>query len=89
MPRALPSSEVMSTVSPSETSRSVARVIGIGQISPFASVMSSQTLFQSSEPWGPVSGANPPFAIISKSAVWRSFSCRDLSAKGRAQGSDS
>ena len=61
-------------MSPSETSRSVASVIGIGQYSPLVSVMFSTTLFQSSEPWGPVSGAKPPLPIISKSAVWRSVS---------------
>ena len=70
----MPSSLETSTVSPSETSRSVARVIGIGQYSPFSRVMLSTTLFQSPEPWGPVSGAKPPLPIISKSAVWRSFS---------------
>ena len=34
-------------------------------------VIFSTTLFQSSEPMGPVSGAKPPLPIISKSAVWR------------------
>jgi hypothetical protein len=44
----LPSSLVTSTVSPSETPRSVASVIGIGQYSPLTSVMVSTTFFQSS-----------------------------------------
>jgi hypothetical protein len=44
----LPSSEETSTTSPSKTSRSVARMIGIGQYSPLASVIFSTTLFQSS-----------------------------------------
>jgi hypothetical protein len=44
----LPSSLVTSTVSPSEMSRSVASVIGIGQYSPPRSVMFSTTLFHSS-----------------------------------------
>ena len=46
----------------------------MGQYSPLATVMFSTTLFQSSEPCGPVRGANPPLPIISKSAVWRSVS---------------
>jgi hypothetical protein len=70
----LPSSLETSTVSPSEASRSVARVIGMGQYSPVVSVMFSTTLLWSSEPCGPVRGAKPPLPIISKSAVWRSVS---------------
>jgi hypothetical protein len=42
-------------------------VIGIDQMSPEVSFMSSQTDFQSAEPRNPVSGAKPPFARSSKS----------------------
>src|SRR2546426_6190692 len=73
-PSALPFGALSSTTSPTDASRSVARVMGIDQISPLARRILSHTEAQSSEPRKPPSGAKPPFASSSKSEAWRALS---------------